>query len=534
MNLITDPWIPARTRAGTRTIRPAEIVDPEVIGLAFPRADFNGAVTEWLIGLLATTAAPADDRAWSAWHADRPSVAELDAAFAALAPGFDLSIAMQETDLDGDPSSIEGLLLDTEGAITRDQRVDLMRRVGLFPTMSPAMAAAALITLHSNAPEGGSAPNETGRRQGYYASIRGGGPLSTLVIVGDDLWSRIGPNVETDDLWSRIWPNVETVEQISERGKITNPLDALPWMVDGDGLITPDNSHPCTLYFATVRRIRLIIKSAQPGEKCSLSGEASEFIVTDMVKSSGGRRFAGWRHPFTPYRVDAKGDMFPRRGSTERIGMRDYVGLIATEPKRTVLPAANVSHFRLHRRHYAPNINIRLIAYGFATTQSTVDGWQHGEMPIPLGDRDAIAIVDGLARNLISGTDNAAYLLRTALARRYERQPNVAKKRSPDTARASGQLWRDLEPAFFDALTVAARSDLDADDPTMEARIGWAERVHKLALTIFRKAWPLMDNPEGASAAARGLGFALAGYGPQGEKLFKALEIPTPEKEAAQ
>ena len=88
MNLITDPWLPARTPAGRRMIRPAEMVDPDVLALDFPRADFNGAVTEWKIGLLATTAAPADDRAWSNWLTDRPSVADLDAAFAPLAPGF--------------------------------------------------------------------------------------------------------------------------------------------------------------------------------------------------------------------------------------------------------------------------------------------------------------------------------------------------------------------------------------------------------------------------------------------------------------
>lgn len=67
-NLITDAWIPARTRSGmVRTIRPAEVGDPDLVALALPRPDLNGAVTEFLIALLTTAATPADEEAWAAW-----------------------------------------------------------------------------------------------------------------------------------------------------------------------------------------------------------------------------------------------------------------------------------------------------------------------------------------------------------------------------------------------------------------------------------------------------------------------------------
>ena len=74
INLITDAWIPARMGSGAiRLIRPAEVADPELVSLAMPRPDLNGAVTEFLIGLLTTAAAPLNEEEWASRWASPPS-----------------------------------------------------------------------------------------------------------------------------------------------------------------------------------------------------------------------------------------------------------------------------------------------------------------------------------------------------------------------------------------------------------------------------------------------------------------------------
>ena len=53
VNLLSAPWLAFKRRNGEIEYRPpTAIADPEVIELAMPRADFQGAAYQWLIGLL--------------------------------------------------------------------------------------------------------------------------------------------------------------------------------------------------------------------------------------------------------------------------------------------------------------------------------------------------------------------------------------------------------------------------------------------------------------------------------------------------
>ena len=68
-NLIDEKWIPVRRRDGSmETISPWQVTesftDNPVAALNAVRPDFNGALIQFLIGLVQTTAAPADDDAW--------------------------------------------------------------------------------------------------------------------------------------------------------------------------------------------------------------------------------------------------------------------------------------------------------------------------------------------------------------------------------------------------------------------------------------------------------------------------------------
>ena len=95
MNLIHDAWIPIRRKNGEETrIAPWEVTtrysDDPIVALAAPRPDFNGALIQFLIGLLQTTCAPDSPRTWREWLRNPPSPEELHVKFEPVAYAFEL------------------------------------------------------------------------------------------------------------------------------------------------------------------------------------------------------------------------------------------------------------------------------------------------------------------------------------------------------------------------------------------------------------------------------------------------------------
>ena len=67
MNLIDDDWIPVKRADGSKVlIAPWQIAETEnpIVDIAAPRPDFQGALYQFLIGLLQTTFAPQDIDDW--------------------------------------------------------------------------------------------------------------------------------------------------------------------------------------------------------------------------------------------------------------------------------------------------------------------------------------------------------------------------------------------------------------------------------------------------------------------------------------
>ena len=403
MNLITDPWLPVRTSAGSRTIRPDQIAEPDVFGLDFPRPDFNAAVAEMLIGLLVTFDPPADERDWAArWRERRINAGAL----AVAASAFAFERFAQEPEITGTPLPIENLLIDALAGKEADDARDLMNRAGQINALSPAIAAAALWSLQSYAPQGGSEPNRdpsiNQSRVGYYTSLRRGGPLTTLVQAGSDLWGLV-------------WPNVETRTQLAARtvgAPSSDPLTALPWTCSSHVTITPDKTHPCTVYWATPRRIRFEIVDGG-GDLCSLTGKATEKLVRSYIRSGGGPRYEGWQHPLSPYEHNAKaGGWVARRARVERVGMRHWLGYVLDAPDEDLRPAAAVRHALTHR-HQLPLA--RLTAHGYATGQKTVDGWQQSTMPLVMADPKIREELDLSARQMVLSATAVADALAEAV-----------------------------------------------------------------------------------------------------------------------
>ncbi len=207
VNLLNDPWLPFRTREGATVYRPpSAVADPEIVDLALPRADFQGAAYQFLIGLLQTALPPKDHGDWLDRFIEPPDVDELEAAFAPFASAFELDgdgpRFMQDLDPldDVKEATVSGLLIDAPGANGIKNNTDFFVKRGRVEAMCEDCAALALFTMQINAPAGGA---------GIRVGLRGGGPLTTLVL----------PESADAGLWSRLWLNVVTPQVLTRPGQ---------------------------------------------------------------------------------------------------------------------------------------------------------------------------------------------------------------------------------------------------------------------------------------------------------------------------
>jgi CRISPR system Cascade subunit CasA len=247
LNLLTDAWLPAERRhSGRALIRPAQITeamqDDPVIGIDWPRPDFRIASLEFLIGLLATACPPANHDAWLDGWFEPPTPETLDAAFASVSHAFTLDgdgprFLQDFEDLVADAEPIERLLIDTPGANAVRNNTDLLVRRGRAAALGRSAAAIVLFTFQSWAPAGG-AGNRTG--------LRGGGPLTTLVVPGD-----------RPALWHTLWANVPC----GARPPAAELPRVFPWLAptilsEGAHVVTPETAHPLQCWWGMPRRIR--------------------------------------------------------------------------------------------------------------------------------------------------------------------------------------------------------------------------------------------------------------------------------------
>jgi len=94
-NLIQEPWIPVRRKSNKHIkIRPSQITedyetDPIVV-IDASRADFNGAITQFLIGLIQTTLSPQNSKEWRNRFDRPPKPSDLQVNVESVAHAFNL------------------------------------------------------------------------------------------------------------------------------------------------------------------------------------------------------------------------------------------------------------------------------------------------------------------------------------------------------------------------------------------------------------------------------------------------------------
>ena len=139
-NLLKHKWIPVRTRAGKRKrIAPwdvtADYTDDPIVQLVFPRADLNGGVIQFLIGIVQTCFAPDSDD-WDDYREQPPSPEVLKNHMEPEADAFglcgegprfmqDLNLHTQDKK---NETQIGSLFIDEPGDNTIRQNTDFFRQ----------------------------------------------------------------------------------------------------------------------------------------------------------------------------------------------------------------------------------------------------------------------------------------------------------------------------------------------------------------------------------------------------------------------
>ncbi len=540
-NLITAPWVPVQRRSGcVEHIQPwrinERIGEDPFVAFAWPRPDFNAAAHELLIGLLTTAAAPTDEDKWEEWWLEPPPPDVLQQRFLVVAHAFDLDGDGPRFLQDLDPlkgaenKDVAALLIDAPGAQTLRNNADLFVKRGATPVLSRAAAAMALYTLSSYAPSGGA---------GHRTSLRGGGPMTTLVVATRSRYDAA--------LWGRLWPNVESREQLEARAteaKVEHDAAAIfPWLAPcrtsnpkaGGRPTTPSDVHPLQVYWGMPRRIRLLFENAE-GRRCGLTGADDSVVARNYRTKNYGINYSeGFEHPLTPYyrqkpSATVKLPVHPNPGG---ISYRLWPGLVVRSSDGLREPARAVRNWQ-HRSRGGVN-EARFVAFGYDMDNMKARSWNEGEMPLwRLNDTAREEFVDYFIQRVTGGAATVARQVTGAVKAALCDRPRDA---TGDYGFVEERFFRNTESAFYAVLEDAVASinaDPDSDDPTISARQRWAPVMERAALQLFDEYAPpdgLEDRDMHRHVKARfHLWLALRGRGKAGQALFDGdLAIVSPE-----
>jgi CRISPR system Cascade subunit CasA len=481
-NLLTTPWLEVRRASGVREqVRPADITDrfadDPILALEFPRPDWNAALTEFLVGLCFLALALEGLDEWAERFVTPPAPQDLMAAWAAFVSAFEFDgdgpRAFQDFDalaqLDSKP--LAGLLMDAPGENALRNNSDLFIKRGGAASLSLPYAAAALITLQTYAPSGGA---------GHRTSLRGGGPLTTLVSP-----RRAG--CKTTTLWDRVWANVPDRDDDTS----AKPDGAFPWLQptitsENGKIVTQEESHPALAFFACPRRIRLAFAA---DVICDLSGARGPGAI-GLRTQNYGANYTHWQHPLSPYRQDKKSGLLPQHPQAGAAHYGDWLAWWGFGGK----PAESLKLWDQRQRRVADLLaeTPEIAAFGFDMDNMKARQWLDARLPwVPIFNPETATAVHEVLEQLISATHVAAKALTRNAKLALYGVPSGNSYKLPETLsldalREVGErLWQDTEADFRAMLKDLLQLLRNGPEPTTPQRQAWRHLLRRHTLRIF-------------------------------------------------
>lgn len=470
MDLTRDKWLPVVFSGGeTRKISLRELPDNDILDVAWPRADFQGAAWQMLIGLLQCTVAPQDADDWETVWDEGIDEDAWEAGLALCAPAFQFGTEkpsfLQSFDpLDTEPGTIAGLLIEAPGGNTLKLNKDHFVKRGSVEQICPHCAVMALFSVQTNSPAGGA---------GYRVGMRGGGPLTTLVVP-DDM-------VQTP-LWKKLWLNV--LPQAEPLAK-TDLAKVFPWLVathtseKAGHAVTPDNAHLLQAYWGMPRRIELDFAQTRSGQ-CDLCGEKHDALLTQMRSKNYGVQYDAWIHPLSPYRQAVKDDKAPLlalKGQPGGLNYKDWLGLLLiSEDKFNKLYPAEVV------QHAARFDQTRLWCFAFDMDNAKARCWYQHYIPrVNVTHPEHFA---GSVQLAVALAASSLLLLKSALKSARFEYPKEAKV---DFSTLDIAFWQETEPAFYQLFCALAADPQKKENVTRQAIRQWETSLSNYLFTIFNR-----------------------------------------------
>jgi len=449
--------------------------DNPVVDIAAFRPDFQGALYQFLTGLLQTVFAPEDEEIWAEqWQSPDPILKQ---ALAKFSPAFELSgentVAFcQDFDLpDGEPKPIANLLIEAPGGKTIKDNLDHFIKRGKAECMCESCAASALFTLQLNAPAGG---------QGHRVGIRGGGPLTSFVLPA-------GSNT----LWQKLWLNVLPEEHFVPKADSIN-AQIFPWMaatrLSTKGTPTlPDDVDALHVFWGNPRRIRL--ESGVHIGHCALCGEQGNQLITHFRTKNFGINYDGpWLHPYTPYRFDPKNKELPLslKGQQGGLGYRHWLALNWNDTTNGDACAKIINHINQERLDTLEQNNIdvqlQLWCFGFDMDNMKARCWYESQLPIlHIPEHSREKFINTVSELLASARD-ALNELRAQIKGAWFSRPNDI---TGDTSMIDSSYWKATDPLFYQQLTVLAKQVDNHRTCPPEIAEAWVKNIRRICYDIF-------------------------------------------------
>lgn len=501
MNLIVDKWIPIRRyRGGRELVAPWQITDQHdadrIVALDAPRPDFNGTLTQFLIGLLQVACPPQqqDDGDWIDWLEVPPTPEQLRECFTRYESAFNLDgdgpRFMQDFELleVKEQESVAALLIEAPGGNTLKNNADhFIKRDGVS-ALCPACAAAALFTLQTNAPAGG---------VGHRTSLRGGGPLTTLVVLDPK-----GDGLE-ESLWRNLWLNIinkNSYSQLTGNSELTSDKDTFPWLMptrvsDKSGVDTfAQDVSPLQMYWGMPRRIRFDWNDVAQGE-CSLCGVESERLVQHYACKNYGVNYNGtWQHPLSPHRIDAKsGETIPLHPQPGGFSYRHWlVWVNGNEQNRAALVVRSFTSDLIKRK--VPQSQLRLSVFGYDMDNMKARCWYESTVPLYTVANEYREDFAQKVNVLLEAAVEFSGFVRGCVKDAWFKRPGDAKG---DTTFLSDAFFSHTERAFYHSVQ-ALVSELECGGDGNEVLAAWHGVLRKAAIDLFDH-WVVQESVEYAN-----------------------------------
>ena len=483
-NLIHNLWIPILRQSGEHEVITPwqltnQIQENPIIHINSPRPDFNGALIQFLIGLLQTGMGPSTEEEWRHLFRSPPSPDQMRVDFEPIAHAFHLDgdgyHFMQEHQMvGGDKRPIDSLLIEMPGENTIRLNRDHFLKRETVKGMCPPCSAMALLSLEINGPSGG---------RGHLTGIRGGGPLTTIVL-GRNLWQTVWLNVLSDDLFLR--------DRFGNREK-QNITDKFPWMGDartseaGEQLVKED-VHPTHIFWSMPRRILLNLDNLTSGT-CDVCGNEGVELVTSYSTKPHGIRYRqeSWRHPLTPYYRRESTDsvqMLPYHCQPGGIRYRHWLGLIQKDEDRGQEPSEVVHLFQRSRwstiQDSLPR-NPMVWAFGYDMDNMKARCWYEGSMPLIHVKESYRRPFESSVTQIVKTADYINANLRRAIIKAV--YPEKSEQKNELTV-ASSRFWHATEDLFYSTQYDLLHT-IKANGDTASVKLEWLKLANQTTQSVF-------------------------------------------------